>query len=104
MRRLHRWKPLLACLVAAGVFSGCSTVLFTRAPDSRVETGAVFQSQKSFFLFGLIGGEYMVYVDEVCLGKEADQIATEYTATDVLTGIFSLGIYTPRTVKVWCQL
>lgn len=91
-------------LISCVSVSACSTILFVRSPERRIYTDAVYESSKPFFLFGLVGDEYDIYADRICLGKDIDQVAIEYTPNNVLTGILTLGIYTPRTVKIWCQL
>ena len=75
-----------------------------RSPESRIYTDAVYESSKPFFLYGLVGPVYDIYVDQICLGKDIDQISMEYTPGNILAGLITLGLYTPRTVKVWCQL
>jgi hypothetical protein len=94
----------LFVLIFAFTQISCSTVLLVRNPNSRVFTDATYTSTRSFFFWGLVGGTQHVYVDQICLGKEVDQVTTEYRDTDVLWGILTVGIYSPRTVKVWCQL
>ncbi len=88
----------------AGTLAGCSTVLFTRTPGSRSYTEPIYEVSRPYFFWGLVGGPHDVYVSKICLGKDADQISTEYTAGNVFAGVVTLGLYTPRTVKVWCQL
>jgi hypothetical protein len=96
-----RTLALAALSLAA---TGCSTVLFVRTPGSRIFTPPIYESNKAFFFFGLVGPEYDFYIDKICLGKTIDQIATEYTPGNVLTAVITLGIYTPRTAEIWCQL
>ncbi len=104
--------PRCARLLAAGILAalgasaltGCSTILLVRNPQARVFTDPVYESSKPFFFLGLVGPDYDIYVDQVCLGKEADQVSTEYTLGNALTGLLTLGIYTPRTLKIWCTL
>ena len=96
---------LITVLLCFGLSTaGCSSVLFVKDPKSRIFTDATFESSKPFFFFGLIGPTYDVYVDQICLGKGIDQVSTVYTGHDLLASIFSLGIYVPRTVRVWCSL
>ena len=86
------------------VFAGCSTVMFVRKPESRSFVDATYRATRPYFFWGLAGDDVHVHVDRICLGKDADQISSEYTAGNVLTSVITLGIYIPRTVKVWCQI
>lgn len=90
--------------LALAMGSGCSTVLFVRTPQSRIQTDPLYSSSKPFYVYGLVGSDYHVYTDQICLGREVDQVATFYSLSDVLTGLATLGIFTPRTVGVWCHL
>lgn len=100
-RRLAAWAALV---VAAFALGGCSSVVFIRNSASRVHTPPQFSSSKQFWLFGLVGDEYDVHIKTLCLGKEVDQVATFYDTQDVIAGLVTLGVYTPRTVGVWCRL
>ena len=96
-------KTLVVLIFAFSQVS-CSTVLLVRHPNSRVFTEPTYTSTRPFFFWGIVGGPQHVYVDQICLGKEVDQVVTQYRSTDILWGILTLGIYSPRTVKIWCQL
>ena len=95
---------LSLALIFVMAMTGCSTVLYVRGPKGRTYSDAVYESSKPFFFFGLVGPQYDVYVDQICLGKDIDQVSTEYTPSNFLAGVVTLGIYTPRTVKIRCQL
>jgi hypothetical protein len=95
--------PLLLLLLAL-LSAGCSTVLFVRNERSRIFTPAIYETRRPFYFFGLAGQDQDVYLDRICLGKDVDQVSTEYTGGDVLVSLVTLGIYTPRTLKIWCQL
>jgi hypothetical protein len=95
---------LFTALTGAALAQACSTVMYVRTPESRIYTGAVYASSRPFFFFGLVGPTQDIFVHEICLGKEADQISTEYTSSDFFKTLVTLGIYSPRTVKIWCQL
>lgn len=96
--------------MAAGLFAsltgtlGCSTVVFVRKPETRTFSGPSYESSRPFFFFGLLAVGPDVSIDQVCLGKDVDQISTTYASGDVLAAIFTAGIYSPRTIKVWCKL
>ncbi len=94
----------LVGLGSAFLLAGCSSLIFVRTPDRRTYTEALYESRETNFFFGSVGGEHELFIDRVCLGKDVDQVVVEHTTTDVLTTILTVGIFAPRTVKVWCQL
>lgn len=59
------------------------------------------EESKSFFFWGL-AGEHSIDVNGVCQGKPAQQMQTQTTFLDGLLGGITLGIYAPRSAKVWC--
>jgi hypothetical protein len=84
--------------------AGCGTVTFLRNPETRTFVDATYESRKAYWWWGLKGGPYDEYVDQICLGKNADEVMFERTASDLLVTFATLGVYAPRTVKIWCQL
>lgn len=84
--------------------TGCSSVAFVRVPEARTKSTPAYEAKAPFFFFGIIGGPADVYADRICLKQQVDQVVTEYTGGDFAATLFTLGIYSPRTVKVWCAL
>lgn len=78
----------------------CGTVTISNSKD-KLTREPDYQQRKSFFVFGLVRKHY-VNVDEVCGDKEVVQMQSQYTALDTFLSIVTIGIYTPRTAKVWC--
>jgi hypothetical protein len=91
----------LALLLAV---SACTTATVIRTPVSRTTSEPTYEDSKEFFLLGALGPSHVLNTDQLCLGKEVDQIQTVYTDLDVVVGVFTLGIYTPRTLRLWCAL
>jgi hypothetical protein len=75
-----------------------------REPGTRTTAAPTYEDSKEFFLLGLLGPRHSYSSRELCLGKEIDQIETAHTANDVLVTAVTLGIYAPRTLRVWCSL
>ena len=86
------------------VLSGCATVLLVRNPGARTYAPPSFQSSRAQFFWGFVQAQEPLALDQICLGKDADQVSFTYTPVDLLETAVTLGIYSPRTVKVWCQL
>ncbi|MGZ3722485.1 MAG: Bor family protein [Bdellovibrionales bacterium] len=88
-----------------GIFllmTGCSTVTMNPKGTAKLETNPTYEKSYPFFLFGLIG-ERDVYVKEACPNHPVKQIQTVDTFLDSFLGLVTIGIYTPRTVKLWCD-
>lgn len=95
---------LLAMLIIAIsiTFSGCSTVTISKEGTEKLTSEPNYQDRKTYYLFGLIG-EHTVDVKQTCNGSEARQMQSQIRFTDGLLTIITLGIYAPRTAKVWCE-
>lgn len=84
------------------LMSSCSTVTISNRENYKTSTEPNFERSYPFFMWGL-AGEKEVNVADICQGKSPKQMQTQMTFIDgLLTGI-TLGIYAPRTVKVWCE-
>lgn len=104
--RIQRMHPGQVLVASVFIFSAsaCSTVRVIKSPERRTFTPPSHQVTKQIFLFGLVGYDSNVYLDQVCLKKSADQIATTFTWKNLLVSALTAGIYTPHTVQVWCEL
>ena len=95
-------RPKLLVLSICLFLISCSTV--TIRPDDRIKqsSGHTIEKQENYFLFGLVG-EHHVNVQEACAGKSISQAQAHTTFIDGLLGVVTLGIYTPRSYRLWCQ-
>ena len=50
-----------------------------------------------------IGQEKEIDVKEVCGSKKPDWAQTQFSAKDAILGVITFGIYTPRTVDIYCK-
>ncbi|MCS6837361.1 MAG: Bor family protein [Bdellovibrionaceae bacterium] len=91
---------ILLSLVAALV-SSCTTVTISSREKYRLSSEPTYQASLGFWLGGLVG-EKEFDVVEACNGANPLQVQTQHTATDVLIFMVTLGIYSPRSVRVWC--
>ncbi len=83
-------------------FSACTTVTLRKDGGAKLETEPTYEKTQDFFFWGLMGKRH-VYIDRVCNGKDAEQLQTQQTFTNSLLGLITIGIYAPRTAKVWCE-
>ena len=94
-------KKFLATLLASTtlLLSACSTqTAYVKSPAGKL----TYEDSQTFFLFG-IGQEKTVNAVEVCGEAKIAKVESELTAPNVLLGLVTLGIYTPRTARVYCQ-
>ncbi|MCK3655011.1 lipoprotein bor [Pasteurellaceae bacterium Macca] len=80
--------------------SGCATQTATLKPTTK--TLPTYENSENFFVFG-IGQEKTINAVEICGG--ADKIAkveSFLSAPNILLTLVTIGIYSPRTSKVYC--
>ena len=85
------------------LFTSCQTV--TISPEGKkniVSSNPTYERSQNFFLFGLIG-ENVINIEEICRERSVRQMQTQQTFVNGLVSGVTLGIYTPRTAKVWCE-
>lgn len=89
-------------LLATLIISSCSTVTISSQDNYKTSVEPSYQRSYPFFLFGL-AGEKELDVVEICQGKMPKQMQTQMTFIDGFLQVITLGIYSPRTVKLWCE-
>ncbi|MFK7729995.1 MAG: Bor family protein [Pseudomonadales bacterium] len=82
--------------------TGCSSVTIRPDGGEKDHSEPTYLDSKPFYFWGL-DGNHRVDVNEVCEGANVSQMQTIVTASDYLLGSLTLFIYSPRTVKVWCE-
>ena len=102
MKKISILSLLAAALVAASLLAGCATVTIRPEGGDKVSTTPDYKKSKPYFFWGLSKAHF-VDVQKVCEGKGAEQIQSQYTFVDGLLGALTIGIYAPKTAKVWCK-
>ena len=99
MRKQSLLLTLISCWF---VLSACSSVnIRTDAlPETRQEPD--YQQRFTYWFWGL-KGEHEVNVREICLERGVEQLQAVSTFSDSLLNIITIGIYAPRTARVWCS-
>ncbi len=97
-----RHKKLIILLLLIFINAGCATVTITPNGEPILDSKPTFSEKQTFFLFGLIG-ECQIDVETVCGEDTVVQLQTQDTISDNLLGMITLGIYSPRTAKIWCK-
>lgn len=92
----------ICLLVFITTLSACYTT--TIRPEGKMKSVKTpsFERSYDFFIFGLVG-ENSVDTSQACQKGTVEQMQAQSTFVDSLLGIITLGIYTPRTAKVWCK-
>lgn len=89
---------LLALLLA---MTGCATQRFDLYPSS--QDAAAFDDSQTFWIGG-IGQKEEIDAAKVCGGsRKVQRVETQMTAGNVGLTILTIGIYSPRQVRVYCN-
>lgn len=104
MFRLPRKARAIRRLLVLGLLlTSCQTVTIRPNSGEKSEREPDFESRQNFFLWGLVPGETYVNVNQACDGEQVSQMQAQNTFLDSFFGLITLGIYAPRTAKVWCN-
>ncbi len=96
------YRKIGMLLLVITAISACSTVTIRPQGGSKDSSQADYIDSKPFYFGGPIG-KHKVDVNKACEGKEVTQMQTVTTSSDWFFSLITLGIYTPRTAKVWCE-
>jgi hypothetical protein len=95
-------KTWSAALIAAFILAGCAKVTIRPEGGEKTTAKPDYEKSKPYFFWGLVK-EYTIDVQEICENKGVDQIQSQHTFVDGLLGGITLGIYSPKTARVWCK-
>lgn len=84
------------------IITACSTVTIHPKATTKLTKKAYYEESMPFYFWG-IKGEARVNLAQVCDNKPATQMQTQFTFEDGIMSFFTLGIYSPHTVRVWCE-
>jgi hypothetical protein len=94
-------KRVLAAALACVSLTACRTVTIVSEKGALAEERPRYEESLGFGFWGLLG-DHQVDVEKVCPGGHAAKLQTQSTATDELLAVVTLGLYMPRTARVWC--
>lgn len=97
-----KWMKAGLCTLMMVAMVGCGTVTIKGEGKGRLSRSPDYEDRKTFLFWGL-SGEHDVDVRAVCGGGKARQMQSQWTFVDGLLNTITLGIYAPRTAKVWCD-
>jgi hypothetical protein len=94
-------KGASVLLIVAVTLGGCAKQTFL-ADTARI--GAPDSETKSQFFLSGIGQEDIIDATDACGGAENIlAVESELDPMDAVLGFVSFGIYTPRTMRVYCK-
>lgn len=102
LEQVMKTRIVIALLACSLLVSGCASVTITQQGQPDHTYWPHYEERKDFFLWGLIG-EHTVNTRAICKDKTVVQMQTKFSAMDVLYAGLTLGLYLPRTAKVWCE-
>lgn len=89
-------------LVFLALLTACAqTQILTSGQEAVLKTPPTLEDQIDFYLFGFLEAT-QVNLQKVCGDQAVLQIESLYTFEDGLISIFTFGIYSPKTYRVWC--
>lgn len=91
----------IVLLAMSLMFAGCASQVAYLKPHAPSEP--TLETSQAFFIRG-VGQEKEVNASEVCGGiHRVAKIESQLTPLDIILGVFTFGIYTPHTAKVYCD-
>lgn len=103
MKQTVKSKALLSSVMLAVALSGCASVTISPPEEPKLTSAADFEESQDFFFWGLTPEKAEVDAVSVCDGNDIAQMQAQTTVPNALLTIITLGIYSPRTAKVWCE-
>lgn len=93
-------KKILVSIFIFNIYA-CSSVNVRTDGKLEDSSSPSFQKRYTYWWWGLKGG-HSINVREVCEGKRVIQMQAVTTFSDSLLTLITLGVYSPRTARVWC--
>ena len=81
--------------------SGCAAVNVSTVNNKEIRTEPTYEKRFPYYWAGL-KGKHRINVREICGAREVKQMQAIHTFKDRMYLIVTLGIYAPRTARVWC--
>lgn len=90
---------LLLCTLS---FVACSTITIIPSNKPIALSPPKYSKTHNYFFWGLMGEKY-INTKRICRRKRVRQMQTQFTFVNSLLTLLTLGIYSPKTAKVWCS-
>ncbi|MDE0119932.1 MAG: hypothetical protein OXM55_08010 [Bdellovibrionales bacterium] len=79
----------------------CASISMELEPNSKKSTS--FNHYSHYVFFGLIGNDSL-NIKQACMEGTPVHIQNYFTFEDFLFAISTIGLYSPKSTKIWCQL
>lgn len=99
---MFKFNTIVSIVICIFFITGCSTITTRYEGTAKLSSSPTYEKSKPYFLWGLVG-EHHINVKELCGDKKVSQMQSQDTFLDGFLGFITLGIYLPRTAKVWCE-
>ncbi len=94
-------KKILAAIAASCILSSCFSVTLRPEGEVKLISPPTTETSYDFFFWGL-AKKYNFDAKAMC-PKGIRQIQTQTSVVDGLLTVITLGVYSPRSVLVWCN-
>ena len=98
---MNSLRPFLLALALLNLV-GCAAITITEQGKADFLYRPHYKESKPFFFWGMLG-EHRINTQQICRGRPVVQMQTKFEPMDILYTTLTLGIYMPRTAKVWCE-
>jgi len=98
---MNRSLHIILLLIIAVLFSGCMSTKIILSDKWNPHSPPTYVDYFDTYWFGF-AGRPSVAVQKVCLDQNPLAVHRIKTPEDAIITLFTLGIYTPTTVRIWC--
>ena len=92
----------IVLIILALHLCACAAITVTERGDPDFLYRPHYEKSHAFFLWGVVG-EHRINTQRICGARPVVQMQSKFEPTDMLYTVLTLGIYMPRTAKVWCE-
>jgi len=99
---MKRLASAMLVLLMVGMLASCATSTIRPEGTAKTSSDPTWSDTKDFFLWGLVN-KHRVNTKRVCGDRGVKQVQAQTSFVNGLLTILTLGIYAPRTAKIWCN-
>lgn len=103
MNLISKGKAAGTCAALAIFLSGCASVTISPVDAPKLTSEPTYEERMDFYFWGLSPDAQQVEVNNVCAGTGVRQMQAQTKLEDGIFTVITLGIFSPRSVKVWCE-
>ena len=92
-----KWLAASLCLI----LSGCISAKVSLDPRWNAKEKPAYEDYVDYYVFGFVGNPALD-LQKICVDQKPYGLQRVKTWEDGLITVFTVGIYSPATVRVWC--